>query len=246
MKLELRFKVKERKKDRNQPMNRIVREEVGDFVSKIRKLIDAIGAEISTRSRRSLEQQKLCLGHVFDMHSTQPMVLLTVLGPLKQVQQHSTARIQPRLQQWAQTRGRVYSHDIYPIPIPVGELPSCFLSQCLGHRVPFVSSLAVIEVGPGGLVEYLVGRPPGIGDQRGDRRREDDAPHVEPLGRFQNVERALHGGSKQVVFRVLGVLKRAGGCHVEDTGAALHGIAHGVKIQDIGLEDVDGIGIVEL
>ena len=49
-------------------MNRIVREEVGDFVSKIGKLIDAIGVEISTRSRRSLERQKLCLGHVFDMH----------------------------------------------------------------------------------------------------------------------------------------------------------------------------------
>ena len=34
---------------------------------------------------------------------------------------------------------------------------------------------AVIEVGPGGLVEYLVGRPRGIGDQRGYRGREDDA-----------------------------------------------------------------------
>lgn len=119
-------------------MDREVREELGDLISKITKLINAIGAEVSARSRRSLKEQNLCFSDVSNMNGTKPVILLSVLGPLQQLQQHSAARIQTGLQERAKARRWIDSNHVDSMGL--GEFPRRFLCQSLRYRIPFLTT----------------------------------------------------------------------------------------------------------
>lgn len=119
------------------PVNRKLRKEFGDTFSEITKLIDAIGAKVSTRSSRALKKQYLRLCHIFHMYNTQPVILLCISWSLWQLLQDSTTCIQTRLQERAKTRGRMDCH--YVQCVLLCKFPGGFLCQCLWHRVPFLS-----------------------------------------------------------------------------------------------------------
>lgn len=113
---------------------------------------------------------------------------------------------------------------------------------------------AVMEVGPGGLVEGFLRRPAGVGNQSGNGGGEHHAPHPVPLGSLQNIERALNRRKHKLFVGVLGVLQRARRRHVEYSLAPLHGLAHSLEIQHVGLvhhhlalvgKEVRGVGARE-
>jgi len=170
-------------------VDREFRVQFRDTGSKTRKLVDTVGAEISTSSRGSFVEQHMSFSHVLHMHRTQPVILLRLLRPHHQPLQHAGAGVQLRLQQRPQTRRRQNRHHLNTLELP--RRPLCLR---LRHRVPLPSPPAELYVRPRLLVHHPSRRPPRVRHHRGDRGREHHAPHAHAPRGFQHVQRALHGG----------------------------------------------------
>ena len=66
------------------------------------------------------------------------------------------------------------------------------------------------------------------------------------LGCVEDVEGALHGGAEEGVFGVGGVVEGAGGCNVEDAGAAGDCGGEGGGVEDVGEEEFEAGGGVRV